>query len=549
MNDKLDRSLAALGAALALLAPAREARAAGPVTPAPDPYLDFREDNDRDDDPKLSDFQLINYFFLRATATNQLANPSGLNGVSLGPLGAVAGSATRTGPGSTTFYVGQRWIPLISYTPSFADGYMAFRAAFQVDLTWGLAANQVQPKEGGGLNAGEINLQTKNINASIYPTRNPDQLTIRVGTQGFYDTVYDPATTPLMEHARTGYKLALLASDATGVAIYSKLGGLSKLSFIPIGSAQPDKATSNDARFSYVYLLTADYAYRLWPGTMIGASYWHLRDDTKGAAYAYEGLVPSGPGSAGLSSFTGTAPFNLDEPTGHVEYVGANFHHNMSFAAGNLAASGFFMYNFGEFDNNKPGSKLQPKVTIGGYAANLELLYRWGHTNGDLITLESMVTSGGGNPTGGHYSSIFTMNYYGIPGATWFDHKTLLLFPFTSTVNNYTGAVTDISNQGYGLTSLIATAARDLVPNKLNLKIGAATASSNANPVPYTPGGRAPGRLIGVEGNAELKYTLRYLTTLGLHGGYMKKGSFYDGNTQLTADPWVVFTTFTWVAF
>ena len=38
---------------------------------------------------------------------------------------------------------------------------------------------------------------------------------------------------------------------------------------------------------------------------------------------------------------------------------------------------------------------------------------------------------------------------YGLPGAVWFNHKTLLLFPFTSTVNNYTGAVTDISNQGY----------------------------------------------------------------------------------------------------
>jgi hypothetical protein len=33
----------------------------------------------------------------------------------------------------------------------------------------------------------------------------------------------------------------------------------------------------------------------------------------------------------------------------------------------------------------------------------------------------------------------------------WFNHKTLILFPFTQTVSNYTGAVTDISNQGYGL--------------------------------------------------------------------------------------------------
>ena len=547
MKHKLSLPLASIVVALALLSP--PARAAGPTTPSPDAYLDWRDQNARDDDPKWSDFQLVNYFFIRATATNQLADPSGLNGVSLGPIGSIAGSATRTGADSTTFYVGQRWIPLIAYTPSFADGYVAFRAAFQVDLSWGDAALGVQPKQGGGFGAGEVNLQTKNVNASIYPTRNPDQLTIRLGTQGFYDTVYDPATTPVLDFARTGYKLSILASDATGVALYSKLGGLSKLSFIPIGSAQPDKATTGDARFSFVYIMTADYAYRLWPGTFLGASLWHLKDDTKGAAYAYSGLVPSGPSSGGLSSFTGTAPFNIDEPTGHVEYFGLNFHHNMSFNASNLAASGFFMYNEGEFVNNKKGSKLLPYVDIGGYAANLELLYRWGRTNNDLLTLESMITSGQGNPSGSHYGSIFTMNYYGLPGATWFDHKTLLLFPFTQTVANYTGAVTDISNQGYGLTSLIATASGDIIPNKLNVKIGAATAAANATPQPFTQNGRPPGRLIGIEANAEIKYTLRYLTTLGLHGGYMKKGDFYDGNTQVTANPWVVFTTFTWVAF
>ncbi|MEQ8982440.1 MAG: hypothetical protein RL846_31125, partial [Deltaproteobacteria bacterium] len=57
-------------------------------------YLDWQERNDRSEDPNPSEFTLINYFFTRGTATNQLADPAGLRGVSLGPFGQAAGSET-----------------------------------------------------------------------------------------------------------------------------------------------------------------------------------------------------------------------------------------------------------------------------------------------------------------------------------------------------------------------------------------------------------------------------------------------------------------------
>jgi len=133
------------------------------------------------------------------------------------------------------------------------------------------------------------------------------------------------------------------------------------------------------------------------------------------------------------------------------------------------------MYNWGRYKSNKDGAQLK-KVDIQGLGANVELDYKYGRTNGDLITLEGMFTSGDDDPNDDKYTSAFTMNQYGLPGAVWFNHRTLILFPFTSTVNNYTGAVTDISNQGYGLLAGVATASRDIVPNKLNAKIGAAVA-------------------------------------------------------------------------
>jgi hypothetical protein len=126
----------------------------------------------------------------------------------------------------------------------------------------------------------------------------------------------------------------------------------------------------------------------------------------------------------------------------------------------------------------------------------------------------------------------------------------LLLFPFTSTVNNYTGAVTDVSNQGAGLKTLLATAAWDLVPNTLNLKVGLGHAQSVVRPLPLAGSTTPRGRILGTEVNAELKYTIRHLMTLGLHAGYLVKGDWFDGETStVTANPYAVFTTLTWYAF
>ena len=77
-----------------------------------------------------------------------------------------------------------------------------------------------------------------------------------------------------------------------------------------------------------------------------------------------------------------------------------------------------------------------------------------------------MFTTGDNNLSDDRYTGAFTLNQYGLPGAVWFNHKMLILFPFTSTANNYTGAVTDISNQGYGLRAGIATGAHGHRPQQ-----------------------------------------------------------------------------------
>ncbi len=534
-----------------LLALAPRARAQDTTMPGLyAPEGDWLDQHDRSKDEPPPQFRFISYFFTRASFTDVVGDPSGLKGVSLGPLGEQAGSLVESGLTGPTGYFEQRWIPVITFAPHFVDGLAEFHAQFRINYIWGLAANTVQGNQGGGFNAEQINIQTKNLNVSLYPTRDPDDLTIIVGTQPAYDSPLDPTRYGLNDLTRTGYKLSFLGSDATGISLYSQRHGNTKLSWLPLGSAQPNNATTGDPRLQFVWLATLDHQHEIAPGTWIGGSIWYLRDDTQGDADAYQGLVRSGPASGGLSAYTGTAPFLMDQPSGWVGWLGINAHHNIDFRTGRFAADGFLMYNGGKYVTNDPTTVLNQTTTISGLSGDLELLYNWGHSINDVLSFEFVGSSGDKNPLDNHYNSAFTLNYYGLPGATFFTHRTLLLFPFTSTVVNYSGAVTDLSNQGEGLRAGIVAATYDLIPNKLNFKVGAAYGRSQNTPQPFVGSVTPRGKYIGTEINAELKYTIRYLMTLGLHAGYLFRGDWFDGETsRVTADPYAVFLTFTWYAF
>lgn len=541
-------ALAALAAGLLALLPGAAA-AQSPAVPGLY-FPDWYDQHAREHDAPPQQLRLINYFLTRATFTNALGDPSGLKGVSLGPYGQLAGSAVYAGATGAGAWVEQRWIPVVEFTPNFLDGRAAFRAQIEVDYVWGRAANTVQPNEGGGLNADQVNVQTKNVNVAIYPWKDPDVLTVLVGTQPLYDTPLDPTRTGLADVVRTGYKLAFAGSDATGIQLFQAKRGRSRLSWFPLDSAQPDKATRDDPRLAFTWIAMADHQVELAPGTWLGASLWYLDDTTKGDAYAYEGLVRAGPGSGGLSAFTGTQPFQIERANGRVAWAGVNAHHNIDFRAGRLGASGWFMYNAGRYESQRPDTAMNRSVDVRGFAADAELLWNHGRTAGDLAALEAVVSNGDSNPTDGKYTGPFTLNYYGLPGAVWFNHRMLLLFPFTSTVNNYSGAVTDLSNQGSGMLALVGSAAYDVVPSKLNVKLGAGHARSWATPPAFAGSATGRGKTIGTEVNAEVKYTFRYLMTVGLHGGYLFRGDWFDGETsRVKKDPYAVYTTFTWYAF
>jgi hypothetical protein len=122
-----------------------------------------------------------------------------------------------------------------------------------------------------------------------------------------------------------------------------------------------------------------------------------------------------------------------------------------------------------------------------------------------------------------------------------------LLFPDAQVVNRYYSAVHDISNMGYGTSAVFLNASKDFIPNRFSGKMGFASAISNVAP----PRG---GNYIGSEINAELKYNLKVFLTIGISGAYMMNGDFYDSPRVRLSEtkpdnPWVVFTSLSWLMF
>ncbi|MEO1229027.1 MAG: hypothetical protein AAFZ18_08995 [Myxococcota bacterium] len=525
------------------------ARAAGPAAPGLG-FNAWQSEADRSEDPEPPEFRLINYFLTRLSVTDVLANPAGLRGVSLGPIGLPAGSIVGTVP-EAVFYVEQRWIPVVSFAPHFVDGLAQFNAMLEVDFSWGIQANTAQQNQGGAFNADQLNIQTKNVNVALYPTRNPLQLSVVLGTHPIYDNVRDSTRTSVFDIARTGYKLSFVGSDGTGISAFGRAGDFrGKASFVFLNAGQPRAASEGDPKFEFALLGMLDAQYTLQPGTHLGLSLWHLRDDTQGFGDLFSNIVRPGPSSTGLPAYVGTPRFPINRATGWVQYAGAFFDHNIDFLHGPFGASGFVMMNVGEYASQAEsiGEGQLGELSVLGGAANLELMYNHGKTTRDVITLEGMFSTSDDDPTDEDYTGAFTMNFYGLPGATWFNHKTLLLFPFTTVVSNYTGAVTDLSNQGAGLLSGILSARMDLIPYVLNAKVGGAIGYSGAA-LPSLDPEVERGTFIGAEVNAELIWTVRFLMDVGLHAGYMFRGDFYDGVANVEEDPWGLWTTFTWYAF
>ncbi len=491
-------------------------------------------------DAKTPELKFIGYYFVKGTLSDIVPTNELLRGQIIGRL---FGPNTTNTTNQIARYVEQRFVPMLIYKPSILDGAATFRSLFKIDVTWGDAAYGVGGNIGGGINAGQVNLQTLMANVEIKPTQNDWHFVL--GLQRMFDNVRDPNVTAVNTAMTSGYKLCFWGTQGAGLNFFTSLNQTNKirLGYFLLYENQVQKEDG-------VPLFMIDAESRIQPLLEVGVDAWFVRDRGKNSG----GISVLGQGlNSTLAEYNGAVRISL--PTqkyeANIYWAGTHAAYNRDFLAGRWWADGFVMSNFGTIDTvSDVSSSAGSYGTIFGVAANGMLAYKYGMTANDKISIEGLYTSGDDNGMKDKkLTSVITGNEWGTPTGIYSSHHALLLFPDAQVVSRYYSAVQDISNMGLGVTAGFITFSKDFIPNKFNGKVTVASAVSNV-----TPKGGAS--YMGTEINFELKYNIKVFLTLGLSAGYLHLGDFYkspavkyDNSTSIPKDPFVVFTSLSWLMF
>ncbi len=481
------------------------------------------------------------FFITQGVSTNMYPESSLFNGQLVGRL--FGQNSSTTSSSKTSYYGEQRLIPFFIYEPKLFKGKALLRASFEIDWTWGDQAYGVGGNKGGALSGDQVNIQTQNVEVEYIPSKG---WAINLGLQRLYDTPFNPYRTFFDKMTYTGYRLAYWGSDAVGISV-RKNTDLSKFKLGYYKLYENNTELSDD-----VTLLEAFYRRKLPKYWNVGASVYSILDrgkNTGGVSVFGQGLTSV------LTTYNGAYLFNFEtnDYTADIVWLGTFFSRNPDFIMDRFQLSGFFNYNLGHVNVNKEG--WEDGVDISGFALNTRGAYRYGQTLNDFISVDYVYSSGDQNGiSDGKYTGVITGNTWGLPASIFISSGAYLLFPHSYVVNRFTPVVSDLSNMGYGLNAFTINAHHDIIPHKLNVKIGMAQGFSNV--VPQNGGSN-----IGTEVNAAVKYKLGAFMSVELHGANMWLGEFFDSNdSNYSSDingsydvrppnPWTVFIVYKWLLF
>ncbi|MBX2974884.1 MAG: hypothetical protein KF721_02035 [Ignavibacteriaceae bacterium] len=490
-------------------------------------------------DAKTPEFKFIGYWFSRGTASNIAPTNDLLRGQIIGRL---FGPNTTNTHDKTSSYFEQRFVPMFIYTPQILDGTATFRSLFKIDMTWGDAAYGTGGNNGGGINAGQVNLQTLLANVDIRPK--DSKWNYVIGLQRIFDNVRDPNQNAVSTYQNSSYKLSYWGTQGVGISAF---GNINETTTARFGYYQlyENIIQENDD----VALWMVNLESKIHPLVELGVDAWFVWDRGKSAG----GISVLGQGlNSGLAQYNGAVrlSFPTQKYEANVIWLGAHTAYNREFLAGRWWADAYVMANIGTIDTLSDYTSPAKYADIFGLAANASVSYKYGMTANDKISFETQFTTGDDNGAADNkVNSVLTGNIWGSPTGIYSSHKALLLFPDPQVVNRYYSAVHDISNMGFGVTAAFLTASKDFIPNKFSGKLGLATALSNVSP-------NGGGSYMGTEVNVELKYNIKVFLTLGLSAGYLMLGDFYDAPSVKyyyasgkPKDPFVIFTSLSWLMF
>lgn len=485
--------------------------------------------------------QFFAFFINQFVSTNMYPESSLYNGQLVGRL--FGANSSTTSAEKTSFYAEQRLIPFFIYTPKLFNGKALLRTSFEIDWTWGDQAYGIGGNKGGALSADQVNIQTQNIEIELIPYKG---WAVNLGLQRLYDTPFNPYRTFFDKMTYTSYRLAYWGSDAVGVSV-RRNSDLSKMKLGYYKLYENLQEIHDD-----VTLLEAVFRRKLPNYWNVGFSMYAIIDrgkNTGGVSVYGQGLTST------LVTLNGGYKFDFgtNDYSANIAWLGTFFSRNPDFIMDRFQLSGFFNYNLGKVNVVQDG--WENGVDVGGFGLIARGAYRYGQTVNDYVSLDYVYSSGDENGiSDGKFTGVITGNTWGLPASIFISSGAYLLFPHANVVNRFTPAVADLSNMGYGLNAFTINAHHDVIPHKLNVKIGAAQGFSNIVP-------QGGGANIGTEINAAIKYKLGVFMSLELHAANLWLGDFYDSNDDSYSSdingsydvrppsPWTVFVVYKWLLF
>lgn len=466
---------------------------------------------------------------IRATANNLVSTNPFLNGQVIGRLGGSNG--VTVDPAGRALFTEQRVGSFFRWRPDVLDGKVGLSAAFEIDFAFGDSAYGNAGNAGGGFGGDQVNLQTRRLHVDMWPELGRHKTHIVAGLQFIGDGVNDPTATGPDGLLRSGGRLMVFGSEAAGVTVYGRIETPAGTPFrYRVGSytlwenglSLPDDAwlSMGDAQWSPTHQID------------VGAHVWYLQDRTGGQG----GALGLGPTSA-LSELLGGPRVELydDRPRpdnaeilGDFVWLAGDVGFNADLNRGPVGLHGIVIGQVGRFY-----APIAHDDTVAGLIINAEARYRYAPGKGSIVRAEVLRTSADTTDPF-TYTGVFTGNSYGIAGALYATHGSYLLFPDVNAINRLTPIVADISGAGRGVLGLSGSVGYDLIPNRVNLRVGGAHASTTD-----------PGESWGTEFNAAITWEPLPFFTLSTYGAYVNAGSA----ANLPTNPWAVYGQLSWLAF
>lgn len=391
--------------------------------------------------------------------------------------------------------------------PKFGQ-YVSGMLAFNLDWRLGDSAYGVGQNAGGGLNADQTNLETKNAYINVnFPGTN---LSGVFGLQ----TIKDPYNGILLGWANAGgITLNYKATDNLNTIL-----GLYRF-WQPTARLKQSVATD---------FIRGEVAYSPNKNLNLGFNLYALLDRTGAGSTASDPGVLGGPQYGSTSN--GYAPLSYNASTGHESLVGNTDYTmnlylpgiNFEYKAGNYTFDGFFIYETGKFGS---GTASIEDVTINSYAANLGASTKVGPVNLKLNGLYVSGDNSNKNPSIGiKEHGFYTPGAYSL-AAAWMGLTGMkIMFQDIDGTNQDQYLVYDVSNileqKPLGVAAAMITGNTSL-SEKLTLEGGLGMLRSAKKRIVNNES------YMATEVNLGLHYAVTKALSMGLVGAYAWVGDFY----------------------